>query len=245
MNASQPLVTLEQARQLVAFLENGEQQAADMLITEMCSCTSSPLFENLGQLTRQLHNSLADFQLDPRIQDLAKDEIPDARERLAYVITMTDQAANRTMDAVEASLPIADLLSERLQEVMPGWSALMNRKLALGEFKILCHQMDGLLKRSEQDVDLLRSSLTDILMAQDFQDLTGQMIRKVITLVQEIETKLVDMLLLFGESASPKRTEKPKVSAIAPEGPIINKETRTDVVANQDDVDDLLSSLGF
>lgn len=245
MNVSQPLVTLEQAKQLVAFLESGKQEAADALITEMCSCTSSPLFENLGQLTRQLHNSLTDFQLDPRIQDLAKEEIPDARERLSYVITMTDQAANRTMDAIEASLPITDLLSERVQGVMPAWNALMSRKIALGEFKVLCHRLDELLKRSEQDVDVLRASLTDILMAQDFQDLTGQMIRKVITLVQEIETKLVDMLLLFGESTVSKRTEKPVVSSIEPEGPIINKETRTDVVANQDDVDDLLSSLGF
>ena len=244
MNSGQPLVTLEQARQLVAFLEQGAQEEADQLITEMCSCTSSPLFECVGQLTRQLHDSLADFQLDSRIQSMAREDIPDARERLNYVITMTDQAANRTMDAVEASLPIADSISGRLQEVMPGWNALMDRKLALGEFKVLCHRLDGLLKHTADDADQLRSSLTDILMAQDFQDLTGQMIRKVIGLVHEIETKLVEMLLLFGEPTH-KQVEKQAVSAIAPEGPIINKEQRTDVVANQDDVDDLLSSLGF
>nr|AAZ95858.1 CheZ [Aeromonas piscicola] len=145
-------------------------------------------------LTRQLHSSLQDFRLDSRIPDLATHEIPDARERLSYVIDMTDKAANRTMDAVEASLPIADRLNDNIQLVMPNWNALMSRDMNVGQFKSLCHQLDDFIKASESDADKLRQLLTEILMAQDFQDLTGQMIRKVIKLVQEVETKLIEML---------------------------------------------------
>ena len=240
MNSGQPLVTLEQARQLVAFLEQGAQEEADQLITEMCSCTSSPLFERVGQLTRQLHDSLADFQLDSRIQSMAREDIPDARERLNYVITMTDQAANRTMDAVEASLPIADSISGRLQEVMPGWNALMDRKLALGEFKVLCHRLDGLLKHTADDADQLRSSLTDILMAQDFQDLTGQVIKKVVGLAEDIESQLMGILI----ETIPEEKRTPSVGSLL-NGPVINADGRFDVVVGQRQVDDLLDSLGF
>ncbi len=81
-------------------------------------------------------------------------------------------------------------------------------------------------------------------MAQDFQDLTGQMIRKVIALVHEVESKLVDMLTLFGEPEA-VAVSTPRDRGIEAEGPIVNKASRTDVVHNQDDVDDLLSSLGF
>jgi len=216
------------------------------LLADICAPNAAEMFARIGQLTRQLHTSLHDFQLDSRIPDLAMQEIPDARERLNYVITMTDKAANRTMDAVDASLPLASQLNERIQQVLPSWNLLMSRQLELGQFKVLCHQLDEFIKQSEIDSNQLRDLLTEILMAQDFQDLTGQMIRRVITLVQEVESKLVEMLTLFGEPLT-QQQENPGIlnRGIEAEGPIINKETRTDVVASQDDVDDLLSSLGF
>ncbi|TNI69655.1 protein phosphatase, partial [Aeromonas salmonicida] len=159
-------------------------------------------------------------------------------------IDMTDKAANRTMDAVEASLPIADRLNDGIQSVLPNWQALMGRSLDVGQFKVLCHQLDDFLKSSEADADTLRQLLTEILMAQDFQDLTGQMIRKVIKLVQEVETKLVEMLTMFGDVGAEPPKPVPR-NAIEAEGPIINAEHRDDVVNGQDDVDVLLSSLGF
>ncbi|MBP8126940.1 protein phosphatase CheZ [Pseudaeromonas pectinilytica] len=246
MKSKAPLISLEQARMLVMYLEQGEQAAADELLADICAPNASDMFAKIGQLTRQLHTSLHDFQLDSRIPDLAMQEIPDARERLNYVITMTDKAANRTMDAVDAGLPLASQLNERIQQVLPAWKLLMTRQLELGQFKVLCHQLDLFIKQSEIDSNQLRDLLTEILMAQDFQDLTGQMIRRVITLVQEVESKLVEMLTLFGEPLA-QQSENPGTinRGIEAEGPIINKETRTDVVASQDDVDDLLSSLGF
>ncbi|MCD8547362.1 MAG: protein phosphatase CheZ [Aeromonadaceae bacterium] len=247
MTVKAPLISLEQARQLVTYLEQGQQQEAEALLADICVPNVNLLFEKVGQLTRQLHTSLQEFRLDPRLTDLANQDIPDARARLNYVIEMTDKAANRTMDAVDACLPLADQLSARIQAVQPGWHHLMTRRLDLLQFKQLCHQIDAHIKQSEQDANRLRDLLTEILMAQDFQDLTGQMIRKVIALVHEVESQLVEILTMFGEQwDTPSETSRaPQRSGIEAEGPIHNKDERPDVVASQDDVDDLLSSLGF
>ncbi|PSJ44575.1 protein phosphatase [Zobellella taiwanensis] len=249
MAEQQGLISLEQARELVAMLERGEQEQADRYLADVCMPQARSLLDQVGQLTRQLHDSLQEFRNDPRLPELAESEIPDAKERLNYVIDMTDKAANRTMDAVEASLPIADRLNDRIQQVMPGWQGLMQRQLELNKFKELCFQLNDFLLDSEQDAERLRQLLTEILMAQDYQDLTGQMIRRVINLVQEVEAKLVEILSVFGrlpgmEDIKPEQQKVAK-SAITAEGPIINKEHRDDVVSDQDGVDDLLSSLGF
>ena len=103
-----------------------------------------------------------------------------------------------------------------------------------------------LLKTTESETERMHSLMTDVLMAQDFQDLTGQVIRKVIDLVREVEDSLINMLTAFGISSEQAReSTKPKVGENLVEGPIVNKHERDDVVADQDDVDDLLSSLGF
>jgi len=244
------LISLDKAKQLVEFLENDDVKSANNIIIEIQNASSDALFDKVGALTRQLHNSLEDFKFDSRIESLATEEFPDARERLNYVIEMTDKAANRTMDAVEACLPIADSFNDRIQQVMPGWQSLMSRELGLGQFKDLCKLLDDFLQVSVKDADSLRQYLTEILMAQDFQDLTGQMIRRVINLVQEVEVKLVEMLTMFSEtelasSAGAEPVIQEIVSGIESEGPIMNATERTDVVDGQDDVDDLLSSLGF
>ncbi|UPW20026.1 protein phosphatase CheZ [Agarivorans sp. TSD2052] len=246
MSTDNPIISLADAKQLVSLLEQGNVAEANQLVSELCAPKANLLFDKVGQLTRQLHDSLNDFKLDIRINELANQEIPDAKERLNYVIEMTDQAANKTMDAVESGLPIADKLTSDINDIMPIWQSLMERRIELGQFKALCHQIDIFLNSSSTNADKLRSMLTEILMAQDFQDLTGQMIRKVITLVQEVEESLVEMLTLFGaEKSELAKAEPVTKSAIEAEGPIINKEQRDDVVNDQDDVDDLLSSLGF
>ena len=179
---------------------------------------------------------------------MAGKDIPDARDRLSYVIEMTDKAANKTMDAVDSCLPIADKLIGDLNVITPKWQGLMRREIKVGDFKLLCHQVDAMVKESASSALSLKSSLTDILMAQDFQDLTGQMIKRVIELVQEIETKLVGILTVCqtsnqeSEIDNNKNSDKKDIDA---EGPIINAQERDDVVNGQDDVDDLLSSLGF
>ncbi|HCD14238.1 protein phosphatase CheZ [Shewanella sp.] len=238
------LVTLEQAQELVALLSQGEQDKADELLRELAAPLQRDLFEEVGKLTRQLHNALVDFQVDSRLIELANTDIPDAKERLTYVIDMTEQAANKTMDAVEECLPLSDALSTNLQNVKPAWDKLMRRDLALHEFKGLCHDVQHFMQQSEADACRLRELLNQILMAQDFQDLTGQMIRRVIELMREVENSLVSLLTVFGEQPLDDLCGAEDKS-IEAEGPILNAEQREDVVNGQDEVDDLLSSLGF
>ncbi|MDM7860107.1 protein phosphatase CheZ [Alteromonas sp. ASW11-36] len=240
-------ISLEEAKQLVAYLEAGDNESANALLEVASMKESIELFAEVGKLTRQLHDSLNSFQVDDRIKGLASEEIPDAQTRLLYVIEETEKAANTTMDAVETSMPLAEKLNDRIAAVLPEWKKLMNRQIELGEFKTLCTELDKLLEDASTDTAKLNSLLTEVLMAQGYQDLTGQVIRRVIELVKEVEDSLVNMLTMFGD---PDMTQKPQqkekqTDTVKAEGPIIDAETRDDVVSGQDDVDDLLSSLGF
>lgn len=239
------MISIEKAKQLVELLENDNQQEANELVAEMVEqVVTNPMLAEVGTLTRDLHESLKQFGDDTRMSEIAKDEIPDARDRLQYVIEKTEFAANKTMDAVDRCMPIADNLHEGLLEVRPKWNELMKGRIELAEFKALCHQIDELLGEVEGDSSELRGQLTEILMAQDFQDLTGQIISRVITLVNEVEGRLVEILTVFGVNQLEESAEK-KASSIEAEGPIMNPQERADAVSSQDEVDDLLSSLGF
>jgi len=248
-NTNVPL-SLEEAKQLVVYLEAGDNASANALFEAASMKENVELFAEVGKLTRQLHDALNNFQIDDRIKNLATDDIPDAQTRLTYVIEETEKAANTTMDAVEASMPIAELLATRINSVMPEWKKLMTRQIEVGEFKVLCKDLDELLEDGASQSAKLTQLLTEVLMAQGYQDLTGQVIRRVIDLVKEVEESLVNMLTMFGERDGSEQTkplspEADKADGVKAEGPIIDAETRDDVVSGQDDVDDLLSSLGF
>lgn len=239
------MISLEQAKQLVELLEQGRQDDADRLVIQIADSPDNPVLKEVGELTRDLHESLKQFSLDTRMNEIANDEIPDARDRLQYVIEKTEDAANRTMDAVDRCMPIADNLHEGLLQVRPQWNELMRGRIELAEFKALCHRIDEMLGHVEGNSSELRGQLTDILMAQDFQDLTGQIIRRVITLVNEVETRLVEILTVFSTNQRAEPTNNNKKASTDPEGPILNPLEREDAVSSQDEVDDLLSSLGF
>lgn len=244
-----PRLSLSQAKALVAHLEADQVDEANKIVesADFSKTTERLMFGQVGQLTRELHDALLNFQNDTRLIDMAGQELPDAKDRLNYVIEMTDKAANTTMDAVDCCLPIADKLIKDLEAITPSWTNLMTRNLTLGEFKTLCHSIDDLFGHSKSGAVEVKDKLTEILMAQDFQDLTGQLIKKVIDLVQDIESRLVVILTVCSdeEELKPEAEEKEKERDIEAEGPIMNAEERSDVVNGQDDVDDLLSSLGF
>jgi chemotaxis protein CheZ len=249
-----PLISLEEAKEIVAHLESGDIESANDIVHSITLRESTELFSEVGKLTRQLHDSLSNFQLDERITNLTQNAIPDAQSRLEYVIQETEKAANSTMDAVERSMPIAESLNGRLSSVLPEWKKLMSRQIELGEFKSLCVDLDTLLTDACNDSATLNSMLTEVLMAQGYQDLTGQVIRRVIELVKDVEESLVEMLAAFSDEESRSDKNAQKVNSqpseksgdkVKAEGPIIDAANRDDVVHGQDDVDDLLSSLGF
>lgn len=246
---------LDLARRLVARLEASDLTGGDELIRQLRLPYERELFEELGKLTRELHEALNSFRGDSRLIELTRDEIPDAKERLNYVVSMTEQATHRTLNALDEAMPIAESLHERAGRLRAQWSRFRNRELSVNEFRELARELDEFLMLGEQETERVKSLLSEILMAQDYQDLTGQIIRRVIRLVQELEESLVGLIRLSSARMDrPQLTTAANASAdegagadIRGQGPIVpnTHDTVADVVNGQDDVDALLSSLGF
>ena len=242
-----PRATLELARRLVAALEDGADAEARSLIDDLTAIRETELFRELGNLTRDLHEALKGFQMDPRIGELVTQEIPDARSRLSHVIDMTEQAAHRTLTAIETSLPLVGAVTEDAMALAQQWSRLRRRQLSAEEFRPLSRQMGEYLERIGRDGAQVQQALTDALMAQGYQDLTGQIIRRVITLVQEVEQSLVGLMRVSGPRMTPESrpaADSDEDAGRKVQGPAIQGMDEG-VVHGQDEVDDLLSSLGF
>jgi len=244
------------ARDLVDSLERGNFGAAVQLINELNKVRDRGLYHEVGKLTRELHNAIVNFQLDPRMphaQELS--QIADATERLNYVVTMTEKAANRTMDLVEQSAPLVNDLSDEAQSLSVEWGRFMRREISADGFRELAKRIELFLARSERDGAKLSAHLNDILLAQDYQDLTGQVIKRVTQLVTEVESNLLKLMLMASQvdrfagiqhDHDVLRAEQEKLKEPSRgEGPQIHADKRDDVASSQDDVDDLLSSLGF
>ncbi len=243
------------ARKLVDHLEEGDYREAVLVIHEINQARDRGLYHEVGKLTRALHNSILDFQMDTarslenEVEDAPK--IADASDRLDYVVKLTDKAANRTMDLVESSAPVVAELGREASTLRAEWQRLQRREMSADEFRVLSHKILAFLQRSEQQSSEVSANLNDILMAQDYQDLTGQVIKRVITLVHDVEESLLGLVRMAsqvdrmaGIEHSPQAPEVKKTSQQG-EGPQIHADKRDDVVSGQDEVDDLLSSLGF
>ena len=234
-------------KKLIEQLENGEDNEIEQALDEVAAFRESGLFQELGKLTRELHDSIRNFQLDDRFNDIAETEIPDAKERLEYVLTMTEQSADKTLTAVEDSQPKVDELAEGFNDIEQRWSQFKKKELNADEFRQLASDMSIFFEKSKTITTELSANLNIVLMAQDFQDLTGQIIRRVITLVEDVESNLVNLIRLQGDSSSAPATTDKKVEEPTGklEGPQVPGKEAEDVMTNQDDVDDLLASLGF
>ncbi len=239
--------SLDTAKKLVELLEQGEESSAVELIEELSAMRESSLFMELGKLTRDLHNTLTGFQIDSRLSSMTEKDIPDAKERLNHVITMTESSADRTLNSVEATLPISDELQQKSADLQEKWNRFKSRDMDVNEFRNMSHEIDDFFAFLNTAAPQMHSNLNDILMAQDFQDLTGQIIRRVINMVQEVEDSLVDLVRITGEKMVQKQPEEEKKEGpdIEAQGPAVPGVDKGDIVTGQDEVDDLLSSLGF
>ena len=177
--------TIALAKDLVASLERGDEKGAKEVIDDLTNIRESDLYQEMGKLTRELHDAITAFGMDEQISTLAQQEIPDARQRLRYVIDMTDQAAHRTLNAVEESLPICEELEARSRTLQEDWQRFVKRDMDINEFKQLAKRLDEFFSVNTGDAGKLRGLLNNVLMAQDFQDLTSQIIKKVIKLVEK------------------------------------------------------------
>ncbi len=244
------------AQELVSSLEKGRFGDAVQLIHQLSQTRDLGLYQEVGKLTRELHSAIVSFQIDPHMPQAEEvSQITDATERLSYVVKLTEGAANRTMDLVEASTPVLNDLSAEAASLSGDWQRFMRREVEAPEFRELVKRVDSFLTHSAEGNRKVAGHLNDILLAQDYQDLTGQVIKRVTALVTEVESNLLKLVLMASQvdrfagiehDHDQLRAEKDQEKhPTRGEGPQIHADKREDVVSGQDDVDDLLSSLGF
>ncbi len=225
MDRHVPKAGSDLAVQAVAGNEHGPQD--DMLA-------------RVGQMTRNLHDSLRGLGFDKLLERAAHD-IPDARDRLDYVARMTEQAAQRVLNATDEAGPLQARIDAGATELAAEWQAATEATFSEEQYRALASRTVVYLNETRDAANVTRQQLMNIMMAQDFQDLTGQVIKKVTELAHGIEQQLVQLLIDY----APSEVKRDSGNSLL-NGPQINPgNNSTDIVANQGQVDDLLESLGF
>jgi len=200
-------------------------KAADLAV-------SPEVFQQLGTITRLLHDTMQQLGVMPKLQT-ATEGLPDARSRLSYIATKTAEAANKVLNTVDQAKIEHRQISDATRRMGELIVADPVKAVASGAVMNFVHEVESSTKRIDDH-------LTDIMMAQDFHDLTGQVVAKVVTLANDLEDSLVKLLIQVVPEGVREQVDPSVLN-----GPVVNPEGRTDVVADQGEVDDLLASLGF
>lgn len=239
---------LESARALIIALEADNQQDIDAQLATLTQERETNLYLEIGKLTRQLHAALNNFNIDSRIANITEVGIPDTRERLNYIIDATEQAAHKTLQVVDDTVNVIDIIQQTTQDLTQRWQSSLTSNLSAKDSLTLQHDISNYFISAKQHAEKIQTNLSEITLAQGYQDLTGQVIRQVTDLVEEVETNLVHLIKVASEHQPLKQNTTSSTEAVDPikaEGPQMNAADKANVMANQDDVDDLLSSLGF
>lgn len=202
------------------------------LAPQMAAGASPEVFHQLGLITRQLHDTLTQLGVMPKLQQAA-DGLPDARSRLNYIAKKTGEAADKVLNSVDQAKAEHAHIAAETRRIAQAIVKDPVKAVASGSVMNFVGDVESATAR----IDV---HLTDIMMAQDFHDLTGQVVAKVVSLAAELEDSLVKLLV---QAAPPEQAQK--VESAILHGPVVNPEGRTDIVKNQGEVDDLLASLGF
>jgi chemotaxis protein CheZ len=242
----------ELAEDLLTKIDGGDLGKIVGVVNNINGVRDRTLYEEIGKLTRGLHSAIKDIKSGDELSEGSG--MGQASDKLAYVVEMTDKAANRTMDLAEEGMPLNNKNLDGAIVLQKQWKKFLHKELKPDEFRDLTKKIDAYFSQTQINSKKIASNLSDILMAQDFQDLTGQVIQRVTKLVAEVETRLVDLVAMAGEvdritgisHTQPNHNETSQEDSkyIKAEGPQTDT-TLDGVVEGQDDVDDLLSSLGF
>ncbi len=198
------------------------------------------LYHRIGKVARKLHDALKELGCEEVVAEAAQ-AVPDAKQRLQYIAQKTEEAAIKVLNACEIATPLQKELEERAGELKAKWDKLFANQLSPEEFKQLARDTRAFFAVVQDNAAVTHQQLVNIVMAQDFQDLTGQVIKKVITIVGRIETELLQILI----EAMPEEMRKAKhVEPSLLNGPVVDASAEN-VLTSQEEVDDLLSSLGF
>ncbi|EKK5416480.1 protein phosphatase CheZ [Enterobacter ludwigii] len=198
------------------------------------------IFVRIGQLTRLLRDSMANLGLEQAIMEVA-DAFPNTRDRLNYVVGKTSQAADRALTSVEVARPLQEGLSENASALSARWDAWFEAPQPLDEARELVKATRGFLSEVPDVTQQTNRQLTEIMMAQDFQDLTGQVLQSLMHVIETVEKELISVLV---ENMNERDIDAQTSDAHLKNGPQIDT-TAEGIVASQEQVDDLLESLGF
>jgi len=253
------MVLLEMATSLVSQLQASDTDEANNTIYELCKLRETSLFQEIGKLTRDLHDTLNSFSHDKNFETFTKESLPDAKKRLDYVVQLTEESAHKTITVVEDSLETINDLGKR--------SLALKKNSDDLDSETFSETLNEYLVTTISDAKKMNASLIEVLMAQSYQDVTGQVIQRVIKLVQDIESSLVEMIRTCGlgkednenhsdtvhqRSSNTQANKKQDSNGFGPVVPGVKHDdidnavmASNEVVQSQDDVDDLLSTLGF
>jgi chemotaxis protein CheZ len=188
--------------------------------------------QQLGEMARQLHDTLTQLGFMPKLGQLT-DSLPDARSRLSYIATKTGEAAEKVLNLVDSAKAEHSNIADATRRMAKSIVANPVKAVASGSVMNFVGDVEASTARIDQH-------LTDIMMAQDFHDLTGQVVAKVVKLAGDIEDQLLKLLVQTAPQGQRYQVETSLLN-----GPVVNAEGRADVVVNQEQVDDLLATLGF
>ncbi len=217
----------EEVEKLLSAFSKGDIEAAEHAIESIATLGERKIFSEVGKITRNLHDALGGFKniVDPRLKSLTQEEMPEASDKLQFVIEKTSDSAHKTMNIAEKYMSLQSEMSKRLVDVENELAGKMSD--SIGES----------IAFVKENLAEMNNGLMDIMLAQEYQDITGQILRKVMALISELELELVDLVRIFGSKVEAQK------SSDELSGPQIKDSE--DVLANQDDVDSLLSDLGF
>jgi len=233
-------------------LRAGDETAFFTAVDHIVRMREPATLTEIRRLTGDLQKALERFSIESRLADIAENEIPDAKTSLAHVIKMTDDAAHRTLDLVEQSGPLAERTGREAAALIDSLKAYRERPSggsgfegavrSIDAFLPVVRAVEAFLPAARTDSDTIRRNLADVLLAQGYQDLTGQIIRSVIKLVVELEETLANLTKLSGDIVEHTTLgESPDKG----HGPVVPGVTRGEVASGQTDVDELLSGLGM
>lgn len=223
-----------------AAVPANDDAVADAAVADAdAGAVDKPMFERLGGIVRLLHDSLRELGYDKALTE-ASSQIVDAQDRLEYVASLTEQAANKVLNTLDDGMPAQDALSKQAKLMDTRWSDLFAGKLSIEQFKALAGDSQQFAQAVATATEAEKARLLDIMMAQDFQDITGQLIKKVVAITKTVEHELAELLR---DNAPPEVREK--LAAHAKPAALMSGPSMPSLALDQDNVDDLLADLGF
>ncbi len=232
--------TLSKLKEMVRALESGDEPLYELYMSQLVGMREQNLLGSVVKITRELHHAVKDINADDRLSRVASSDIPDACQRLDYVVKVTEEAAHKTLDLVDQSKEQTDQIKKAMSRVSAARVRVYASNNAKADVDNLLEAISGMEVSVNMGTSHLRSNLTELAQIQEYQDLTGQIIKRVIRVVRDVESGLIEMLRSTGSALKAGHVSMPHEEKL--EGPAV---PGLSVSSSQQDADALLAELGF